>query len=285
MSPTIAIVALPIGNVDDLSKRARVHLSEADLLFCEDSRKIAELSRRANLSITAKIIAIPGDRERTFDWNHANLASYKNWVLVSDAGTPLLNDPGKSLVEWAHKSLHPIIAIPGSCAPIAALQWSGGFGLPLSFAGFPPKSSASALEDFFSIITTCKTFSFFCSRHQFEKIFEWFVSKKWTERPCHIAREMTKKHEELFRGTIGEAQEWFLEKQRKKLPIGEMTILLEGDAHKHSSSTTMSLNQLSQIRSSSPKTAAKILSSLTGESTKTCYNEIVRKSNDSNPQN
>ena len=278
MAPRISIIALPIGNTGDLSPRARDHLQQADLIFCEDTRKIKELSRRAGLSLQARFVALPGDKEKKYNWNQSELQRYSQWALVSDAGTPLINDPGRSLIEWARTHNLDVQALPGPCAPIAAVQWGGGFGLPLTFAGFPPKNSAKALENFFSSLNFCKTFCFFCSRHQFEKVFCWLVDQQEGARPCFIARDITKTHEELFSGSVHQCLVWFQDKLQKKLPLGEMTIVLQGQSSAPAPSGTVTLPELIRIRTSPPKQAAKLLAKHSGLSTKECYAALLDQS-------
>src|SRR5687768_8626998 len=88
----VKVVALPIGNVEDLSVRARRALESADLLFCEDTRKLGELTRRVGIELRARVFALPGGREFEFSFEKfMHEPEHRNWVLVSDAGTPVVN--------------------------------------------------------------------------------------------------------------------------------------------------------------------------------------------------
>jgi len=182
--PSLFVVALPIGNPHDLSFRAKETLEFVDVIFCEDKRKYLEFARRANIVVSDRqhLEPLPGDTDRENDWDFIfqKHSSIKKWALVSDAGSPIVNDPGLSLLRYVRSKSWNVISIPGPSAPIAAWQWSGGFGLPYYFAGFTPKakrSEAKELYDFFSALKFTSTFCFFDTRHQFETTYEHLLNK------------------------------------------------------------------------------------------------------------
>jgi 16S rRNA (cytidine1402-2'-O)-methyltransferase len=281
--PKIYLVGIPIGNIGDLSPRARAVLEGASRIFCEDTRKLKDLAARAELPLKAKFFAIPGDREFEFDWSReAEEASPENaWVLVSDAGTPVVNDPGRGLIHFAIREGLEIFAIPGPSAPILLWQWSGGFGLPFVFAGFAPKAKragAADLDDFFLQASLGGSFCFFDTRHQVLVSLEHLVQMGWGARKLFVAREMTKTHEELIRGTVESVLEILQKRLEKDEPLGELTMLLEAKEPEVSDQLSQmpSLEELLQIRSATPKLAAKVLARITGLKTSEVYEKLIQ---------
>ncbi len=277
MTISVQLVALPIGNVDDLSPRAVEALKQADRIFCEDTRKLKELLKRAAVESSARFVALPGGTEHSFDWLRLvrEAKDESAWVLVSDAGTPLVNDPGASLVEFSRRSGLALSVVPGPCAPIAAWQWSGGFGLPFLFAGFAPKAKnpgAKDLKTFFSSLQVAQTFVFFDTRHQFSVTLRHLIEEGLSERPLHVAREISKPHEELISGTVGECLSRLEAQLASEDALGEMTFVLKGE---ESAGLRVDLASLVQIRSASVKEAAKAASALTGLPSQECYRAFV----------
>lgn len=282
MAPLVSLVAIPLGNPEDLSVRAARRLREARVIFCEDTRKLGELLKRASIETRARLVALPGAREREFDW--ARFASEgeghgESWVLVSDAGTPIVNDPGLELTRFAREHGWPLEAVPGPCAPILAWQWGGGFGLPFHFAGFAPKAKragAKELEDFFAGLRGAGTFAYFDSKHQFETTLEHLEHAGHGARRMQVAREMTKPHEELREGSVSEVLVALREKLRSTDALGEMTFLLAGDAQARTH-VGASLGDLARLRRAPTKEAARIAAKLTGEAVSDCYDAFIDK--------
>lgn len=270
----LSLVAVPLGNPLDLSARARTAITEAGIIFCEDTRKSQELLRRADLSSTARWVALPGNREREISWpKYAVDGAGLNWVFMSDAGTPILNDPGVGILEFCRSRQIPIEALPGPSAPVLAYQWSGGFGTPLSFAGYAPKAKSATskdLTDFFRGQENCATFIFFDTRHQIEVTLAHLVLN-FPERKLFIAREMTKSHEELISGTPVSCQEWLVARLKKDEPIGELTLVLEGANESLGKAPAIQLEDLIKIRTLPTKAAAKVAAELLGVPVREVY--------------
>ena len=268
----LEIVAIPLGNAGDLSLRAKNSIISADIIVCEDSRKVQSLLSFAGLTSSARILPIPAAKEESFQWNtFIEENTGKRVVLLSDAGTPIVNDPGRHLIGAMQKKSLAYQAIPGPCAPILALQWSGGFGLPVYFAGFVPRKK---MEDFFKKGLSCKTFIFFETKHHFEASFEVMLSLGWGSRRMYVAREMTKAHEQLLRGDV---ESVFAELKRVRNEnsgaLGEMTFVLEGDGAALPKET-LSLKDIQAIRCGSVKMASKLLAKITDLSASELYQEM-----------
>lgn len=270
----LSLVAVPLGNPLDLSTRARNAIAEAGVIFCEDTRKSQELLRRADLSSSARWVALPGNREHEVSWaKYAADGAALNWVFMSDAGTPILNDPGAGILEFCRSRQIPIEALPGPSAPILAYQWSGGFGTPLCFAGYAPKAKSATskdLETFFHGQESCATFIFFDTRHQIGITLAHLV-QFFPERKLFIAREMTKSHEELISGTPTTCQEWLRERLEKDDPIGELTLVFEGAHEKPRAKSSLQLEDLIKIRTLPTKAAAKVAAELLGVPVREVY--------------
>lgn len=275
----ISIVAVPIGNVQDLTPRARDALASAQVIFCEDTRKTADLLKRAEVQSPAKLISIPGDSEHQLDWMRYCRSEYRHWVMVSDAGTPVVNDPGTSLIGFAQKHQIKTQALPGASAPIAAWQWSGGFGLPFIFGGFAPKVTAAATSkwDRFLPQATQGTFCFFDTRHQVLDTLD-FLRAAYPQARLHIAREMTKAHEELLSGApepLWQALAKLIESDR----VGELCVLLDLSSVAAPAGETVvgggiTVEDLVAFRSGSTKDASKLLAKWTTLSARDAYKRL-----------
>jgi len=278
---TVKVVALPIGNVGDLSLRARTALEEADLIFCEDTRKISELARRADLNLRAKLLPLPGGREHDIDFEKFQLdPQYRSWVLVSDAGSPVVNDPGSELLAFCREHQVAVQAVPGPSAPVLAWQWSGGFGLPFVFSGFSPKAksaSSKELADFFRPARSAGTFVFFETKHQFEVTLGFLAADEhFASAGLHLCREMTKTHEELVRGTAATLLAYLKEREEREESMGELTFVLEGLGEKSTGAATLTEADVLALRTGSVKDASKVAARLSGRPARDFYQLFIQ---------
>jgi 16S rRNA (cytidine1402-2'-O)-methyltransferase len=292
----VSLVAIPIGNMGDLSPRAHKELSQADVIYCEDSRKIHSLFQMADIqNTTVRIMSLPGDSEFQIDFNKQfeSFVQEKRYriVWVSDAGTPVVNDPGASMTRFCQQNEIPYFAIPGPSAVSMALQYSGGFGLPHYFAGFVPKVKNTASQDlkrFFELASQCRvgTFCFFDTKHQILNTLEFLnTDPTLTHRELFVLREMTKEFEELFKGTPAQCHQWVSNKMNQNSGLlGELTLVLDGGQNSQSKKNIVSLPTPTElleictiIRKGTPKEAAKAISQLTGVEVSECYKIISQK--------
>lgn len=281
MGPTVTIVALPLGNPEDLSPRAAKALARAHRIYCEDTRKLEALATRAGIELKAKLHALPSDRERETDWPHLfeSAAAGEAWAWVSDAGTPIVNDPGLFFLRACREAGVTVTAIPGPSAPVLAWQWSGGFGLPFLFAGFAPKAKDPASKDlarFFELIHGAGTFAFFDTRHQIEVTLSHLEATGHGARKLFIAREMTKTYEELLSGTVSSCLADLKKRLASGEGIGELTLLCEGSPGVDHA-VACSLDDLALVRSGGTKDAARIAAKLTGLPVGTCYKRFTEE--------
>src|ERR1700736_2690025 len=203
----LVIVGTPIGNLEDFSPRARRALEQADAIFCEDTRVTGKLASRFGLK--APRISTPAPRERSrVPELLRRLEAGETVALVSDAGMPLLSDPGEELVNAAASAGFTVEAVPGPSAPAAALAVSGISAVPHFFVGFLPPRSGQRRRLLEELASRAETLVWFEAPHRLVPSLEDAASVLGERRAC-VARELTKIHEEAARGTLGELAQLF----------------------------------------------------------------------------
>src|SRR5215207_6763631 len=202
MAGKLVVVATPIGNLDDLSPRARAAFEEADLVACEDTRHTGRLL--AELGIKKPLVSLHVHNERArLPRLLAALEEGQTIALASDAGTPLLSDPGFLLVREAAARGVRIEPRPGASALLAALVVSGLPPYPFTFAGFPPPKSGKRRTFYRGLAGLGHTLILFESPHRLLASLEDALAELG-DRPAALGRELTKMHEEVLRGSLSE---------------------------------------------------------------------------------
>ncbi len=198
----LLVIATPIGNLDDLSARVRSSLATADVIACEDTRHSGRLL--AHLGIEGRLLSLHEHNERRrLSGLLATLHAGKTVALISDAGTPLISDPGFLLVREAVAAGIRVEPIPGPSAPLAALVASGLPPYPFTFVGFAPPKSGKRRTFYRKWAGLGHTLVVFESPHRILASLE-DAATELGERPAALARELTKLHEEILRGTLRE---------------------------------------------------------------------------------
>ena len=197
------VVATPIGNLDDLTPRAREVLAAADVIAAEDTRHTRGLLSR--IGVKARLIAYHehNERERVVELLE-RLASGATVVLVSDAGTPLISDPGWRLVRAAREQGIEVVPVPGPSAAIAALCCAG---LPTDrfvFEGFLPRSDGMRAARLRALRSERRTLVIYESVHRLPETLAALIEHFGADREAVLARELTKVHEQIRSGTLGE---------------------------------------------------------------------------------
>ena len=218
---SLYLVATPIGNLEDVSLRALKVLKEAELVLAEDTRRTRVLLDRHG--VAAKPVSLHAHNEvaRTAKVL-AVLDGGGDAALVSDAGTPLISDPGDRLVAAALEAGHSVVPIPGASALLAALAASGLPAVPFSFVGFLPRRSGECDRLLESLRDRRDTLVFFESPRRVAKTLARLQQAFGDRRAC-AARELTKMHEEIARGSLSELAKHFEEGAR-----GEFTLVVAG---------------------------------------------------------
>jgi 16S rRNA (cytidine1402-2'-O)-methyltransferase len=214
---TLVVVPTPIGNLEDITLRALRVLREADLVACEDTRRTGRLL--AHHGIKNSLVSYHEHNEERLAPNLAERARTENVALVSDAGTPLVSDPGYRLVSACIEAGVEVEALPGPSAPITALVASGLPADTVVFLGFLPRKGRERKNLLARIINKRSTFVLFESPHRLRKTLEELPA----EAPVAVCRELTKLHEEVFRGTAEEAARHFSQSVR-----GEVVLVVRG---------------------------------------------------------
>jgi 16S rRNA (cytidine1402-2'-O)-methyltransferase len=219
----LVIVGTPIGNLEDFSPRAQRALEQADAIFCEDTRVTGKLASRFGLK--APRISTPAPRERSrVPELMRRLEAGETVALVSDAGMPLLSDPGQELVNAAAEGGYSVQVVPGPSAPAAALAVSGISAVPHLFVGFLPARSGQRRKFLEALCSRRETLVWFESPHRLVESLEDAAAILGERRAC-VARELTKIHEEAARGTLGELALLFRSRGGGR---GEATAVVEG---------------------------------------------------------
>jgi len=199
------LVATPIGNLEDLSARGRRALEEASLVACEDTRHTGRLL--SHLGIKRRMVSLHEHNERArLPQILAALDAGDDVALVSDAGTPLVSDPGFVLVREAVRNGIRVEPIPGPSAVLAALVASGLPPHPFTFAAFPPPKAGKRRSFYARFAELDHTLVFFESPHRLIRSLEDAIAELG-DRPAVVARELTKLHEEVLRGSLRELLE------------------------------------------------------------------------------
>jgi 16S rRNA (cytidine1402-2'-O)-methyltransferase len=216
------LVATPIGNLEDITVRALRILGEADLIACEDTRRTAKLLQ--HYSLRKEMISYHEHNEMTRAAELAiRMEQGARVALVSDAGTPVISDPGHRLVALCLRHRIPIIPIPGPSAVIAALAVSGLPTEEFVFVGFLPPRAGNRRKALGRLAQETRTMVFYEAPHRLVETLA-AVLDRFGRRPAVIAREITKVHEEFLRGDLAE----LLVRVRRTPLRGEMTLLIGG---------------------------------------------------------
>ncbi|KAL8153933.1 hypothetical protein V2J09_011693 [Rumex salicifolius] len=220
------LVGTPIGNLEDITFRALRVLKSADVILSEDTRHSGKLLQY--FGIKTPLMSYhkfnESQRERTV---LQRLQQGQIVALISDAGMPGISDPGTYLASMCIEANILVVPIPGPSAVIAALSASGLPTDEFTFAGFLPKHNGSRKERLQLSANQTATQIFFVPPHKLQKFLEETSSIFGDSRRCVIAREMTKIHEEFWRGTLEEAKKVYSDRQ----PKGEITFLIEGKSN------------------------------------------------------
>lgn len=221
-SGTLYLVATPIGNLEDITLRAIRVMREADLIAAEDTRHTIKLLNHFEIKNTLVSYHEHNKIEKGKDLVR-QLLDGKNIVLVSDAGCPGISDPGEELVRLAIEQGVPVTMVPGPAAVITGLVLSGLPSGRFSFEGFLPMNKRVRSERLKSIAEDTRTLVFYEAPHKLSYTLK-DLREAFGNRRISLARELTKKFEEIIRCTLDEA----IQKYGKETPKGEFVLILEG---------------------------------------------------------
>jgi 16S rRNA (cytidine1402-2'-O)-methyltransferase len=220
----LVLVATPIGNLADLSPRAVEALRDAHAIACEDTRRTGRLLEHAGVRARHLIVVNDHTEARRVGEVLDRLRRGETVAVVADAGTPGIADPGERLVRAAAAAGHPVEVVPGPSAAISALVVSG---LPTGrfvFEGFLPRRGSGRTERLAALAAERRTIVCYEAPHRLARTLEDLAGALGGDRRVVLVRELTKLHEELWRGTLAEACEHVAEVE----PRGEYVLVVEG---------------------------------------------------------
>jgi len=225
-SGTLYVVGTPIGNLDDLSARARDVLGAVDLIAAEDTRRTGRLL--SSISVNGTLIAYHEHNERQqTPALIARLEKGDSLALVSDAGMPTISDPGLRLVRAALAEDLPVVTVPGPTAAVAALTIAGLATDRFVFEGFLPRRSGPRRQRLELLQNETRTMIFYEAVHRITETIEMLKELFGSDRQAAIARELTKLHEQIYAGTLAELSSELGE----GIPLkGEFVLLVAGSA-------------------------------------------------------
>ncbi len=270
----LEVIATPIGNIGDLSPRALASLKGADLVLAEDTRRTATLLGACGIARPLLSLHDHNESSRV----EALLKRLKGGAvlaLVSDAGTPLLSDPGFLLVRAAAAAGIEVRTIPGPSAVIAALAVAG---LPTDrfvFEGFLPTRAGERNAALARLAREPRTLVLFEAPHRIGKALEELASAFGSDRAAVIARELTKVHEQVYRGTLAELR--LRAQEDADLARGEITLLIAGAPGKTAGDAELLARMLPLLlKDLPPARAAAIASQLSGVPRRAAYEQALR---------
>ena len=265
------VVATPIGNLADISFRAIETLKAVDLIAAEDTRHVKMLLQ--HYGITNKLVSLHQHNEDKASGELLEkLRTGLSIALVSDAGTPLLSDPGMPLVKLVKEAGLDVVPIPGACALITALSAAGMPVTQFSFEGFLPRTSSARKAFFTERLNLTKTWVFYESCHRILACLQDMVEVLPLEREIVIARELTKLHETIVKVSLSEALT--LVSTNDNMRKGEFVVIVQGavaDDSQHLLSEEQEKLLRILMRECSIKTAVALAVEITGQRKKTLY--------------
>lgn len=274
MTGVLYIVATPIGNLEDISLRAIATLKAVDLIAAEDTRHSRQLLN--HLGIDTRMLSCHEHNENSRSVEILQkLADGSDIALISDAGTPLISDPGYRLVSAAQQQGIRVTPIPGANSAIAALSAAGLPTENFHFAGFLSAKTLERARQLQAMADLPGTLVIFESSHRIDRLLEQ-VAQIFPQNPCVVAKELTKLHEQFLRGSASELLQRFA--QDPKLKKGEFVVLIDNSAT--SEDATLDGDDIGMLEilldEVSVKMAVKIAMRLTGKKKNEIYQQALR---------
>ena len=219
----LVLVATPIGNMGDLSPRAVEELSAADVIACEDTRRTGRLLAHVGLRGREMLVLNEHTEERVAPGIVARVAAGERVVVVTDAGTPGVADPGERLVQAAAAAGCTVTIVPGPSAPLAAAAVSGLTSGRFVYEGFLPRRGAARTERLAELAASQRAVILLEAPHRCDRTARDLAEAFGPQRRVVAVRELTKLHEEIWRGTLADLVAWAAAGLR-----GELVLVIEG---------------------------------------------------------
>ncbi len=220
----LVLIGTPIGNLGDLSPRAVEELARADVVACEDSRRTGRLLRHAGIRARELLVVNDHSESRQVAGVLDRLARGQRVAVVTDAGMPGISDPGERLVRAAARDGHVVEVVPGPSALVAAVVTSGLPAGRFCFEGFLPRKGGGRRERLAALADEPRTLVLYEAPHRLAATLADLADSLGPWRRVAVARELTKLHEEVWRGRLDDAAAWATETP----PRGELVLVVEG---------------------------------------------------------
>jgi len=264
-------VATPLGNLGDFSPRARQTLEEADVILAEDTRRAGRLLHLAGIVNKRFLSLHEHNEEERINEVLGLLRSGAKVAVVSDAGTPLIADPGYRLVAACREGGIPVVPVPGPCAPIAALMASGLPPYPFVFLGFLPRKAGDVRSLFREYAMVTATLVFFERKNRVGQSLALALDVLGEREFC-LARELTKKHEQFINGRLGQPLDVAGEL------LGEVTVVIGPPHAERAASREEVLDLARAYAGMRPKDAARLIHSrVSGWTVKGIYEVMLEQ--------
>ena len=263
------VVATPIGNLDDISARAKAVLAQADVICAEDTRHTRQMLNALGLDRPLLALHEHNESDRV-QQILGQLQEGKSMALVSDAGTPLISDPGYRLVRGLRAAGIEVSPIPGACAAIAALSVAGLASDRFCFEGFLPAKASARRERLLGLTAEARTLVFYESSHRIEDCLADMRTAFGDTREAVLAREITKLYETVIDGTLHSIADAVASdaNQRK----GEFVLLVAGASEDEGASLREGRRIYAKlVEVMKPSQAAKVAAELSGAPRKALY--------------
>jgi 16S rRNA (cytidine1402-2'-O)-methyltransferase len=268
----LVLCATPIGNLSDVSDRLREVLGSADVVYAEDTRRTATLLRHIGATPPVRSLFIGNERSRTADLL-ADLDRGLTVAVVSDAGMPTISDPGAEAVNLARERGHRVTLVPGPSAVVSAVALSGFGADRFVFEGFLPRKGKMRAARLDRVAADDRPVVFFVSPHRLIGDLESIAAATGSERQIAVTRELTKLHEEVWTGTVGEALEKWADREVK----GELTIVVgPGAVEPVPMDVAVAEARMLVSGGATPSDAARSVATATGVSRREIYETLIR---------
>lgn len=272
---TLYIVATPIGNLDDLSPRAQQILKAVDTIAAEDTRHSRYLLTQFGIQ-TSCISLHEHNEQARINYLLTQLKQGLSLAVISDAGTPLISDPGYRLVQAAREQGVKVVPIPGPCALVAALSVAGLPSDRFIFEGFLPAKNTAKQKQLAKLKDETRTVIFYEAPHRILDTISAMISIFGDGRQAVIARELTKTFETVYGGTLAAINQWLQSDPNQQK--GEFVILLHGAEEKENKDEGAALAILDILLSELPVSqAAKLAAKITGEKKSWFYEKALER--------
>ena len=273
-SGQLYVVATPIGNLKDITLRAVETLRLMDYVACEDTRHSRPLLQHYN--IAAELIALHQHNEvQRAQTLIDHMQAGKDIALITDAGTPLVSDPGARLIAQVVAAGITVVPIPGACAAVAALSVSGLLSDEFVFIGFLPAKGARREQALQHVLLESRTIVLYESVHRMATLLAQLQEQLSLDRQVVVARELTKRYESIIRGSITDVVNHF--EQNCDTLRGEFVVLIEKNSISEHDSDRYEQTRVLQLllQACSAKTASRLAAEITGGAKNDLYRQAI----------